>query len=396
MAPCAELFAGRCMTRLRVLIAAFDGLQPSQVRRDLTPTIARLAARRGDVRAPPCRVPDRHAGERGQHDDRAPSGWPRAPRKHAGGPRMAASSGDPGPRARAGGARRSDGRVLLAPTLGEMLRPHGRTFGTVVGGTSGNAYVQHPRAARVGGAVLHPEFTLPADHHAPMVERLGPWPPKRSPETGRIRQAADVLLGYLLPDIDPDVALVWFPEPDTSQHAAGVGSPPAVEALTAADAALGRILDRARPARRRARRPGGVRPRVLHGRPPDPDPGAGPAGRLPARGCARRRDRGRERRRGPVLRARVGPRRPRTAGRVARGPARGPARSSPAGRRARRSGSCPATPSGWAGRAADVVLSFRWDSTAGANGFAGHADSSEGAPGLAPTGRAAPRSSAAC
>src|SRR5262249_3168110 len=128
------------------------------------------------------------------------------------------------------------GRVLLAPTLGEMLHPHGLTFGTVVGGTSGNAYVQHPRAGEVGGAILHPEFTLPGDHYAPMVARFGAWPPKRSPDTARIHLVADALLDYLLPEVDPHVALAWFPEPDTSQHAAGVGSASAVEALAAADA----------------------------------------------------------------------------------------------------------------------------------------------------------------
>jgi hypothetical protein len=42
-------------------------------------------------------------------------------------------------------------------------------------------------------------------------------------------------------------------------------------------------------------------------------------------------------------------------------------------------------------RAADVVLSFRWDSTASANGFAGHADSTEGAPGLGTHGSGSPQ-----
>ena len=36
--------------------------------------------------------------------------------------------------------------------------------------------------------------------------------------------------------------MVWFPEPDTSQHATGVGSRVAHEALREADAQLGRIL----------------------------------------------------------------------------------------------------------------------------------------------------------
>jgi arylsulfatase A-like enzyme len=228
--------------RLRVLIAAFDGLQPSQVRPDLAPTISRLAregvtfARHHAVYPTVTRVnaasmvTGRHPGGHGLHGNTLviPEWQP-----HRAIPALAPELG---------AVATATGRVLLAPTLGEMLRPHGLAFGTVVGGTSGNAYVQHPHADRVGGAILHPEFTLPAAHHAPMVARFGAWPPKRSPELGRIRQATDVLLGYLLPEVDPDVALVWFPEPDTSQHAAGVGAPPALEALAAADAELGRIL----------------------------------------------------------------------------------------------------------------------------------------------------------
>ena len=107
----------------------------------------------------------------------------------------------------------------------------------------------------MGGAVLHPEFTLPEHHHAAMVARCGAWPPKGRPRSGAFTSATDVLLGYLLPEVDPDVALVWFPEPDTSQHAAGVGSPPAVEALAAADAQLGRAIE--------ALSRGGVEPDVL-------------------------------------------------------------------------------------------------------------------------------------
>jgi hypothetical protein len=193
----------------------------------------------------------------------------------------------------------STGRVLLAPTLGEMLAPHGLTFGTVVGGTSGNAYVQHPLADRVGGAILHPEFSLPGEHHERVVARFGVWPPKRSPELGRIRRAADVFLDYLVPEVDPDVALLWFPEPDTSQHAAGVGAGPAIQALVAADAELERILGEL--AARRAT------PDVLRSRPltddrsPDTARGGRAGGRLSGGRPAGRRDRRRERRRRALL-----------------------------------------------------------------------------------------------
>ena len=231
------------MPRLRVLIAAFDGLQPSQVTPGATPTIVGLQARGVTFARHRAVFPTvtrvnaasmmtgRHPGGHGLLGNTLllheldpvrplPALLPELRR-------LAAATDD---------------RVLLAPTLGELLAPAGLSFGTVVGGTSGNAYVQHPRAARVGGAVLHPEFTLPPALYPTMLDRVGPWPPKASPALGRIDHVGETLLRCLLPLVDPDVALLWFPEPDTSQHASGVGSPAAREALHAADAQLGRVL----------------------------------------------------------------------------------------------------------------------------------------------------------
>jgi arylsulfatase A-like enzyme len=378
------------VARLRVLIAAFDGLQPSQVRPGLTPTIHRLAsdgvafARHHAVFPTVTRV-----NAASMVTGRLPGGHGLLGNTLVV-PEWAPYRAIPALASELSTIAGAMGRVLLAPTLGELLRPHGLTFGTVVGGSSGNAYVQHPHAARVGGAVLHPDFTLPANHYTPMVERFGAWPPKRSPEIGRIRQAADVLLGYLLPEVDPDVALVWFPEPDTSQHAAGVGSPPAVEAVTAADAELGRIL--AELGRH------GVEPDVLvvsdHGystvarriliedvvREAGFPPGNAPGGvTVAANGGAalfyvRDSDPGVfERLTGWLVRQ------PWTGALIAGG-VEGAAL-----------GLLPGDLVGLAGpRAADITLSFRWDATGTANGFAGRADSAEGAPGLGTHGSGSP------
>ena len=377
-------------TRLRVLIAAFDGLQPSQIAADRTPTIHRLArggvtcARHHAVFPTVTRVnaasmmTGRHPGGHGLLGNTlVMRDWD----PHRAIPALA-------PELRA--VAEATGRVLLAPTLGEMLRRHGLTFGSVVGGTSGNAYVQHPRAEQVGGAILHPEFTLPAHHHAPMVARLGAWPPKRAPDLPRIRLAADVLLDYLLPEVDPDVALVWFPEPDTSQHAAGVGSAPAVEALAAADAQLGRILG--------ALERRGVEPDVLvvsdHGystvarriqiedvvRDAGFPPGREPGGvTVAANG-------------GAVL-FYVHGSDPEVLGRLARWLVAQPWAGALVAGRGEGSalGLLPGDRLGLGGpRAADLVLSFRWDSTRAANGFVGSADSAEGAPGLGTHGSGSP------
>jgi arylsulfatase A-like enzyme len=384
------LIQSRPAHRLRVLIAAFDGLQPSQVRADLTPTVARLAhdgvtfARHHAAFPTVTRVnaatmvTGRHPGGHGLLGNTlvVPEWKP----YHA----------IPALAPELGALAEATGRALLAPTLGEMLRPHGLTFGTVVGGTSGNAYVQHPRAARVGGAVLHPEFSLPPEHHAPVVARCGAWPPKRAPDIGRIRQAADVLLDYLLPEVDPDVALVWFPEPDTSQHAAGVGSPPALDAVAAADAELGRIL--AEVGRR------GGEPDVLvvsdHGystvarRIPIEDlvreagfpPGEAPGGvTVAVNGGAtlfyvRDSDQGVLERLAGWLVAQP------WAGALVGGRPAGEALGLLSGDLVGVGGP----------RAPDLAMSFRWDSTRTADGFAGHADSAEGAAGLGTHGSGSP------
>ena len=210
---------------LRVLIAAFDGLQPAQVSATRTPVIHELAAagvtfRRHHAVFPTVTrtnaaimVTGRYPGAHGLAANTL--ALPELDRHRV----IDALEPTLAPLAAATG-----GRVLLVPTLGELLAPHGRSYAAVVGGTSGNAYVQHPRAALVGGAVIHPEFTLPAAHHDAVRRRFGPWPEKRAPSLGRIARVADVLLDHVLPEVDPDVAMVWFPEPDTSQHAAGVDS----------------------------------------------------------------------------------------------------------------------------------------------------------------------------
>jgi len=228
---------------LRVLIAAFDGLQPAQVSPELTPVVHRLVTegvtftRHHAVFPTVTRtnaasmVTGRHPGDHGLAansvvvSELAPGRVIDALE-----PALARLAGSRG------------GRVLLAPTLGEMLAAHCRVYAAVVGGTSGNAYVHHPRAATTGGAVVHSDFALPSRHHEAVHRRFGPWPEKQVPSIGRIRRVADVLLDYVVPRVDPDVATVWFPEPDVSQHAAGVGSSPAREALREADAQLGRIL----------------------------------------------------------------------------------------------------------------------------------------------------------
>jgi arylsulfatase A-like enzyme len=54
----------------------------------------------------------------------------------------------------------------------------------------------------------------------------------------------DVYLRYVLPTKDPDLSVVWFRNPDSTQHTYGPGSPNAHDALKSQDALLGQLRTR--------------------------------------------------------------------------------------------------------------------------------------------------------
>ena len=133
--------------------------------------------------------------------------------------------------------------VLLRPTLGDILHRHGMEYIAVGAGTTGNAYLQNPNAETVGGATIHPSFTLPRPLHGELTGRFGPWPDQGGPAAPKMARIADIFTEYVLEERQPAVALLWFSEPDTSQHAHGVGSPEAVAIIEEADRQFGRLLN---------------------------------------------------------------------------------------------------------------------------------------------------------
>lgn len=133
-----------------------------------------------------------------------------------------------------------DGSPLLRRTLGEYLAAAGRSLAVVSTGTAGSAVLSHPLAERLGAF----RWNVHANEGA-AFERvratLGPTPPAGVPNAARIAFGADVLTHMVLPELRPDVALLWCSEPDISFHAHGVGSAEALVALAAADAVVERV-----------------------------------------------------------------------------------------------------------------------------------------------------------
>ena len=135
----------------RVLIVAFDGLQPSQVRPELAPNLAAFAAggvtytRNHPVFPTVTRinvaslVTGRHPGSHGL------AGNTLVFRDYN--PNITLPAMEP----QLAQVAEQTGRVLLAPTLADILHDHGKEYVAVGVGTSGNAYVQNPRAETSAG-----------------------------------------------------------------------------------------------------------------------------------------------------------------------------------------------------------------------------------------------------
>lgn len=136
---------------------------------------------------------------------------------------------------------RADGRLLTAPSLGEILPQSGKKILAVGAGSSGAAFLLNHTVGT--GAIIHHEFTRPPDVATHVVEKLGPVPAHATPNAAQNRRAVDAYLTIGLDELRPDVTLMWLSDPDTTAHALGMGAPPTRAALTLVDAEIGRIED---------------------------------------------------------------------------------------------------------------------------------------------------------
>lgn len=152
--------------------------------------------------------------------------------------------------------RATGGRLVTAPTFGDLLAAAGKRLAVVHTGSAGSAHLINPRARANGHwtfSILGREGTQTPDAVDDVIARFGPLPPRSLPRFEEIAYAGDVFTEHVLGHLRPDVALIWFNEPDTSGHYRGLGHPETLAVLGQADAAFGRILDaiEARPDRDR-------------------------------------------------------------------------------------------------------------------------------------------------
>lgn len=135
----------------------------------------------------------------------------------------------------------AEGQLLTAPTLGQMLAKAGKRLLVVSSGSPGSALLLSPTDD--AGVILHTGFTRPESWRARSVAMLGSTPAAGLPNADRNRYATDLLLRLGFPEVRPDVAFVWYSDPDTTAHARDLRDATTRAALTAVDGEIGRIED---------------------------------------------------------------------------------------------------------------------------------------------------------
>jgi phosphonoacetate hydrolase len=138
-----------------------------------------------------------------------------------------------------------DGPFITAANFADVLAAQDKTMAVVHSGSAGSTYALNPRAAANG----HWSFSILGEAHTrtphavqEAIERFGPLPPRNLPRFEEIDYATRVLTELVLPELNPDVALIWFNEPDTSFHYKFLDSEETRAVMAHVDAAFARIL----------------------------------------------------------------------------------------------------------------------------------------------------------
>lgn len=224
----------------RVILIVWDGMRPDFVTGELTPNLCALAGagaryRRAVGIFPSVTRPTTSSVSTGAY----PAGHGVLSNLFAGPPgdRALIDTGDRLALERLRAV--NDGRLLPLTTLAEAVAAAGKRVVVLGSGSTGQVALLDPERA---GTTIHVAFTEPEPLMATLTDRFGPVPPKAIPVNAANDWLHGVLTEYVLPELAPDLAIAWFCEPDASQHAAGLGAVPSLEAIRANDARLGRLV----------------------------------------------------------------------------------------------------------------------------------------------------------
>lgn len=145
--------------------------------------------------------------------------------------------------------RETNGGLMTAPTLGEVLHSAGKSLAVLATNTPGTTRLFNHKAEEHGHLRFSGHFReacTPDDVLAAAEAALGPLPP--APAQGEPdREGQDwitaAFLDFVWPRLKPDVTILSYGEPDTTSHFHGTAGQATREIIAYCDARFGRVLD---------------------------------------------------------------------------------------------------------------------------------------------------------
>jgi arylsulfatase A-like enzyme len=134
----------------------------------------------------------------------------------------------------------SGGHALLTPSLGDLLAAQGARLAVAASSTPGAGMLwSHRHLSRM----VNPASTYGIADLYDLREKLGEIPPRdQGAQIARQHYITSAVTEIYLDDPRNRVIVLWFNEPDSSQHYYGLGSPQAKQALQTVDVCVGEVL----------------------------------------------------------------------------------------------------------------------------------------------------------
>lgn len=143
------------------------------------------------------------------------------------------------------------GGLIAGRTLGDVLAANGLDFVVLGSGSAGTTRLVNPHAKvnrQVSLCMRDWTSSTPDDFAASILDRFGPIAEIGFPSTARMEQQTTMFIEGVFPARKPDVSLLWFNEPDWTQHFKGLGSQETDAGLATLDQQFQRLLDWAQSA----------------------------------------------------------------------------------------------------------------------------------------------------
>ena len=128
-------------------------------------------------------------------------------------------------------------KYVAVPTIAQLVRQAGGR--TMVASSKTIGLLLDRQNVGENSITFFAGDALPPDALGPLVAKIGPFPKRHLEQDGwTTRAVVDLLWKESL----PECSIVWFGEPDLTQHETAPGSPAALAAVKSSDQNLGRIL----------------------------------------------------------------------------------------------------------------------------------------------------------